>query len=375
MASKSMVKQPTKIVPQNELRTLLNRFLMEGEDDTFIWESITMRDGLPNSWVYDLYQSSSGDIWVGTWGGGAALWTGGSWKVFTIEHGLESNAVTSFAEGKDGRIWIATDKGLNYSDGKAIHSAGLTGKSLLNIVFDSSGNLWAGCWRMGSSGGGLFRFDGFRWEAFTRSSGLPGMEILKVFEDSRGQIWVGTYEWGAGAGVGCFDGNKWTCYNRQAGLIDNCVYSMFEDPDGHMWFGTVGGIGIFDRAKSKWHSLTTLDGLVDDRVYCMLIDSRKKMWFGTEAGVSRYDGKTWRSFTKADGLVENLVRAILEDREGNIWFGTYPYEPGRGGIGIARYAKPPESLQEKLQKYLPQSLNPKRLEPWKKKESRGPQDT
>ena len=365
MGVKSLVKTPSKVVPPNELRVLLNRFLEEGEDDAFNWEAVTTRNGLPNNWVYDLFQGSNGDIWVGTWGGGAALLSGGRWNVFTSENGLESDAVTSFAEGKDGRIWIATDKGLNFFDGRGIHSAGLTGKSLLNIVFDRGGNLWAGCWRMGASGGGLFRFDGFRWEAFTRSSGLPGMEILKVFEDSRGWLWVGTYEFGIGAGVGCFDGKKWTRYNKSTGLIDDCVYSMFEDPDGNIWFGTVGGIGVFDQAKEKWHALTTLDGLVDDRVYCMLIDSRKKMWFGTEAGVSRYDGTSWRSFTRENGLVENLVRAILEDKEGRVWFGTYPYQPGRGGISIARYAKPPESLQEKLHKFLPPTLAPKRLEPRK----------
>jgi ligand-binding sensor domain-containing protein len=118
MSGKSIVKQPTKIVPQAELRTLLNKFLEEGEDDSLTWESITARDGLPNNWIYDLFQDSRGNIWVGTWGGGAALRTGTNWKVFTTESGLESNAVTSFAEGTDGRVWIATDRGLNFYDGR-----------------------------------------------------------------------------------------------------------------------------------------------------------------------------------------------------------------------------------------------------------------
>jgi hypothetical protein len=107
--------------------------------------------------------------------------------------------------------------------------------------------------------------------------------------------------------------------------------------------------------------------LIDDRVYCLFIDSRKKMWFGTEGGVSRYDGKSWRSFSRADGLVENLVRAILEDREGSLWLGTYPYEPNKGGISIVRYAGKPETLQEKLQKYLPDGREPKKLGPRTKK--------
>jgi ligand-binding sensor domain-containing protein len=365
---RSLVKQPRGLAPQSELRALLNRFLREGEDDAFTWDSFTTENGLPNNWIYDLFQDSKGNIWVGTWGGGLALFDGKTWRTLTTNDGLASNAVTSFAEDKGGRIWIATDGGLNTYDGKTVKDAGLTGKSLLNIIADNRGSIWAGCWRMFSSGGGLYRFDGTSWKAYGRSDGMPGMEILKVFEDSRGWIWVGTYEFGLGAGVGRFDGTAWRSYTKADGLIDDCVFSMFEDPDGDMWFGTTGGVSVFNLKKGKWYPLSTLDGLVNDSVYCMLIDSRQKMWFGTEGGVSRYDGTSWKSFTKKNGLVEDLVRAVLEDREGNIWFGTYPYAPGRGGISVARYAKRPKELAEKLTIYLPKSLKDKALEPHKDKD-------
>lgn len=368
--TRSLVKQPRGLAPQRELRTLLNRFLREGEDDSFTWDSFTVGSGLPNNWIYDLFQDSKGNVWVGTWGGGLARFDGKAWTTLTTRDGLASNAVTCFAEDKDGRIWIATDGGLNVFEGGTIRDAGLTGRSLLNIIADRRGRIWAGCWRMHSSGGGLYRSEGTSWRAFGHADGMPGMEILKVFEDSRGWIWVGTYEFGRGAGVGCYDGASWRSYSRSDGLIDDCVYSMFEDPDGDMWFGTVGGVSVFDLKKGKWYPLTTLDGLVNDRVYCMAIDSRQKMWFGTEGGVSRYDGKNWKSFTKEDGLVENLVRAILEDREGNIWFGTYPYVPGCGGISVGRFAKGTKGLAERLSRFLPESLKGKALEPHKKRDQK-----
>lgn len=367
MTKKSLMKPPSGLVPRSELRELLNKFLEGGEDDKFVWETITTKNGLPHSWIYDLFQDRKGNIWVGTWGGGAALFDGQTWRTFTKNDGLPSNAVTCFAEDGEGSIWAATDGGLSIFDGQRFLAAGLGGKSLLHIVFDRGGDLWAGCWRMDVSGGGLFRYDGKSWRTYSKSDGLPGMEILKVFEDTQGRIWVGTYEKGRGAGVGCFDGQAWQAYSHADGLIDNCVYSMFEDPDGHMWFGTTGGVSIRDVRRKKWYPLTTLDGLADDHVYCMLIDSRKKMWFGTEAGVSSYDGTAWKSFNKNDGLVENLVRAILEDKDGNLWFGTYPFQPGAGGISIARYDKSPKALADKLSKFLPENLKEKALEPHKKK--------
>ncbi len=359
MNKKSLMCQPSNQVSKNEIRELLKGFLEEGEEDSFEWESITTKNGLSHNWIYDLFQDSTGRIWVGTWGGGACMLENGKWHTFQSRDGLLSSAATCIREDCHGEIWVATDSGLNRFDGKRFIEAGLHGKSLLNITFDRKGNLWAGCWRSHLTGGGVFKYDGSRWVAFSTSTGLPGLEILKIFEDSRGYIWIGTYERGAGAGVSYYDGAKWNSFNRSNGLINDCVYSMFEDPEENMWFGTVGGISIYDR--KQWHRITSMDGLVDDRVYCMIIDSKKKMWFGTEGGVSRFDGADWKSFTKQDGLSENLVRTILEDRDGHLWFGNYPYEPGKGGISIARRKQDSLKLEDRLSKYLPSQFSQKAL--------------
>ncbi|QRN82082.1 hypothetical protein JR338_06410 [Chloroflexota bacterium] len=336
---------------KSDLRALFKQYLEKGEAPEKIqWDSITVRDGLPNNWIYDLYQAADGKIYAGTWGGGLGVFAGGEWRTFTKRDGLASNAVTCIQQGPDGRLWLATDNGLNVLEGGKILDGGLYGKSLLNLTFDRKGNLWAGCWRAASSGGGLFRYDGRKWQSFTTRDGLPGQEILKVFEDSQGRIWVGTYEHGMGAGVGWTDGRNWHNTTRADGLADNCVYSMFEDPSGNMWFGTIKGISILE--GHKWHYLTSRDGLVDNRIYCMWIDSQKKMWFGTEKGISRFDGTNWTSYKKKDGLVEDLVRTILETQEHDLWFGTYPYEQGKGGISIARFDSV-KSLKDTVLDLLP----------------------
>ena len=359
MPDNSLMRQPQKIT-KSTLREMLKAYLQEGgRGERLHWEQITTGEGLPHNWIYDIYQDSQDRIWVGTWGGGLALRQKNGWRTFTKRSGLHCNEVTCIREDKDGCIWIATDQGLHiYEDGR-IKEAGLTGKSILNMTFDREGRLWVGCWRASHSGGGLFRFDGYRWKTFTTRSDLPGLEILKVFEDSRGQIWVGTYEGGQGAGVGCYDGKKWRNFRRQDGLADDCVYSMFEDPAGNMWFGTINGVSIFD--GSAWNSLSKKDGLVDNRVYSMMIDSEKKFWFGTEGGISRFDGESWLSFTKKEGLVENLVRAMVEMQDGSLWFGTYPYRRNRGGISIARY-EGVKSLPDRVLDLLPEPTSPKKLD-------------
>lgn len=364
MPENGLMKQSNAWREQNDLRILFKQYLEKGDSAEKIrWESLTTADGLPHNWVYDLYQASDGKIYVGTWGGGLGVFAGGAWQTITKKDGLTSDAVTCIREGRDGRIWLATDDGLSVlADGKVLEG-GLKGKSLLNLIFDREGNLWAGCWRAAYSGGGLFRYDGREWQSFTTRDGLPGQEILKVFEDSRGRIWVGTYEHGLGAGVGWTDGKNWHNYTRRDGLADDCVYSMFEDPSGNMWFGTINGISIL--AGEKWHYLTSKDGLINDRIYCMWIDSHKKMWFGTEGGVSRFDGTNWTSYQQKDGLVEDLVRTILETQDHDLWFGTYPYTQGKGGISIARFDSV-KSLKDRVLDLLPEPEERPRLDSGKK---------
>jgi len=359
MPENGLMRQGNSWQKKNDLRALFKQYLEKGEaPENIRWESITVADGLPHNWIYDLYQASDGKIYVGTWGGGLAMMDGGQWVTYTKKDGLASNAVTCIREGKDGSIWLATDNGLNVLSNGKVRDGGLHGKSLLNITFDRRGNLWAGCWRAAHSGGGLYRSDGKIWQSFTTRDGLPGQEILKVFEDSKGRIWVGTYEHGLGAGVGWTDGKRWHNYTRSDGLADDCVYSMFEDPSGNMWFGSIKGISIFD--GRNWHYLSSKDGLVDDRIYCMWIDSNKKMWFGTEKGVSRFDGTNWISYRKKDGLVEELVRTILETQEHDLWFGTYPYTQGKGGISIARFDSV-KSLKARVLDLLPEPEDKPRL--------------
>lgn len=355
----------------SDLRTLMREILDEADpDEKLEWDSLTIKDGLPHNWIYDIFADSVGRVWVGTWGGGLGVCKDGVWTLYDRQHGLASSNVTCIREDSRGRIWAATSAGLNRFENGRFVQAGLLGNSLLNITFDQKQNLWAGCWQYaGRSGGGLYLAEGagqqgrltgdaVNWQAITTRQGAPGLEVLKVMEDRQGHIWVGTYDGGRGAGVGHWDGSRWRRFTHRDGLIGDCVYSMFEDPEGRMWFGTTKGVSVYDGAV--WRSLTTRDGLASNHVYAMFIDSDKKMWFGTEQGVSRFDGKNWKSFYRKSELPAKLVRTIAQDREGRLWFGTYPPQQYLGGIGRARKPDLYKVIEDKFKHSLPSGVSDKR---------------
>ena len=70
MDNQSLSKQQKIINNRKELCSLFKRYLqLSNEAEKLSWKSFTTKDGLPHNWIYDIYQDTVGNIWVGTWGG------------------------------------------------------------------------------------------------------------------------------------------------------------------------------------------------------------------------------------------------------------------------------------------------------------------
>ena len=86
MADSSLQRIPQFSKNRSELRDLFKKYLQaDSEIDQYSWENITVENGLPHNWVYDIFQDSGGRIWVGTWGGGLALFENEKWRIYTTD--------------------------------------------------------------------------------------------------------------------------------------------------------------------------------------------------------------------------------------------------------------------------------------------------
>ena len=157
------------------------------------------------------------------------------------------------------------------------------------------------------------------WRTYGVPDGLGGAIVRAIFQDSDGYLWLST----GGGGVSRFDGETFVAFTGQdVDLLEaKTVVAIYQDRDGHMWFGGSGG-GAVRYDGQTFTTFTTEDGLVHDRINAIVQDLEGNLWFGTLGGVSRYDGQTWTSFTTEDGLADNLLYAIIQDREGYLWFAT-----------------------------------------------------
>lgn len=152
--------------------------------------------------------------------------------------------------------------------------------------------------------------------------------------DRADNLWFGT----TGDGVYHFDGKSFTNFTVEDGLSDNCVWSVLEDKTGNIWFGTDAGVCFYDGKSIASFQVEPIDSL-RRAVYSILQDQRGILWFGTANGVYCYDGKSCKRFLENDNVINQKglhlkrVERILEDKDGNIWFCSGM----GGGEGVCRY--------------------------------------
>jgi ligand-binding sensor domain-containing protein len=195
---------------------------------------------------------------------------------------------------------------------------------------DKEGNLW-----FGTTGEGVYRYDGKLFTQFTVKDGLSNNGVYSILEDKSGTIWFGTTD-----GICLYNGKNITpisipfsirpvvsnnYYSRQS--TKNTVWSMLQDKSGKIWFGTGDGVYCFD--GFNFTRFLDNDGVINKEglhlkvIDCMLEDKNGNIWFASgcppgEEGVCRYDGKSITSF-KPNG--DGWIRYIKEDTKGNLWFG------------------------------------------------------
>ncbi len=195
---------------------------------------------------------------------------------------------------------------------------------------DKAGNLW-----FGTTGSGVYRYDGKLFYNYTTKDGLNSDAVWSILEDKSGNIWFGTTD-----GICRYDGKNIISvsipfairpiltnnnyYNQWS--KKETVWSMLQDKTGRIWFGT--GDGVYCYNGDTFTRFLNNDGVINKdslhlkMIDCILEDKNGSIWFASGCppgmeGVCRYDGKSITS-SKPNG--DSWIRLIIEDKKGNLWF-------------------------------------------------------
>ena len=298
--------------------------------------------GLLNNGVSCLAVDGSGNIWIGTFGGGLAKYDGTNpegtgWTVYnTSNSGLPDNSVLCLDIDGSGNKWIGTSSGLAKYDNKNwtiydTSNSGLPGNDVGCIIsvppnIDRNVQMWIG------TDNGLAKYNGTNLTSYnTSNSGLSTDYINCLAVELSGNVWIGN-ELG---GLVKYDGKNWTVYNTSNSGLPGIVECIAVDGSGNIWIGTwngreYNGGGLTKYDGTDWTVYDTSNsGFPGSDVYCLAIDGGENVWIGTYGGLVKYDGTNWTFYNNSNSdLPYNGVSCLAVDRSGNKWIGTW------GGLAV-----------------------------------------
>lgn len=300
-------------------------------------------EGLTDNVANCVFEDSSGGIWIGTVSGGVSYFKNKKFRNFTKAQGLSNNYVRSILEDEKGRIWIGTYGGginiLTFNDKNKEDSLpkieqistveGLAGNVIRSMTLGRDSVIWIG------TRTGLSRYRKGRFKNYSTREGLSENSIIPILEDRKGNLWAGT----DGGGLNCLapNGEVYT-YSTSEGLKSDLIFSLYEDREGAIWVGTKGGlVRIKD---NKVQSVTVHDGLANDAIHSITEDDGRRLWMSTSIGVfwvkkeeldQFFTGKIKRIksvlYQEDDGMKSSDCAAssqpsVCRDRNGLLWYPT-----------------------------------------------------
>jgi len=231
------------------------------------------------NFVYSILQKkdSANELWVGTLGG---------LKLFDFENGvftdvhiknedIDNPTIRDLFYDSEDKLWAASAEGLIHVDPQdgdhtiyrynSEDSTSLSSNSVRVITQrdNQHGILW-----VGTSGGGLNRFDVERGEAthFTTDEGLANDVIYGILEDERGTLWMST-----NLGISNFnpDDNSFSNYGLEDGLIqlEHNAFAYAKGANGVLYFGHTDGITAFNPENLRSNNIPPQVIISDFRLF------------------------------------------------------------------------------------------------------------
>ena len=218
-------------------------------------------------------------------------------EVYGTEKGLKSNVTFQIFEDTSGDIWMSTRGVAQSQFGLGRMKKGEDkftlftkadgypeNRSATSFVEDAFGNLWIGFYE-----GGLARFDGTRFQDFSTVDGVPSTgNLADLLIDRKGRLWLGSSIQGLYKIEDPSAPNPVIeKINFDVGTVSNNIRTLTQDHFGRIYIGTARGVDRYtpDTGMIKHYSVS--DGLATDFVVDSHCDKNGDVWFATNDGLSR----------------------------------------------------------------------------------------
>lgn len=166
----------------------------------------------------------------------------------------------------------------------------------------------------------------FNFRNFSVKEGIAQSQVYSVLQDSRGYLWMGT----RGGGITRYDGFKFVSYTKKDLLSSNYIYVIKESKDGKLLIGTNNGFSTYNGLKFESYGVRTGD-TSQFSVLDIAVGTNNDIWLATNQGVYKFADKKLTNISNSIGENPIMVNTILIDKKGRIMYGTV------NGLNILEY--------------------------------------
>ncbi len=280
-------------------------------------------DNLPGfdvSNIFGIMADKENNLWASPNGTEVIKYNEKSTVKFNAKNGLPIKGARVIVQDKKGIVWVGGSNGLFSINNTIVKKYALLPDStaVRSILFDKNNNMW-----IGTSGQGLYCFQGNNINHYSKQNGLTHDYIHALYQDTRGIIWIGT-----GFGVNYIQNGKINNCRNVKEFCNDYIGSITEDRQGNMYFGTDRCVVQYNRTKFRAYSQA--DGLASSTIYSLITDNLGNVWVGTNKGIDKLNisskGEIVRikNYSYQEGFkgIECNTRAVTKDRAGNLFFAT-----------------------------------------------------
>ncbi len=268
-----------------------------------------------------------------------------NYEAISIKDGLSNNIIMDVYQDRHGFLWLATQDGLNKYDGYTIETfkniPGDTTSLPHNWVAcayeDSRGQLWIG------TQAGLAKFDPerkiFKNYRYSQSNAQDANIVWDIFEDDRGNMWLGTSD-----GMRQFDPETGQFQRFDVMETDNTVKRFVNESfawtiteDGTLYAGANSfGLLRYDYDANIFIQVNLKDKFNKNKLtlarhWALFAEGKNKIWLATTDGlfvvdIEQMTGREISLFKKADRINDfqiNTVTGFFKDRNKKLWISTF----------------------------------------------------
>jgi signal transduction histidine kinase/ligand-binding sensor domain-containing protein len=306
----------------------------------------TIRDGLSDDEVQEMFETMDGTLWVGTAGGLNEFCVGENCGGKTFHSYTSSSlgrfGVTTMADDRDGNLWMANDVGaLRLArDGFTTYDEadGFRSTRVFSVAEDLSRHLYVVS--EGRRRADINQFLGNRFRSVSPHlprSDSPTASLTRqpAVQDKSGDWWVGT-DYGlvhypqVNSLFDLATAQPIATYNNRNGLPFPPNMNLYPDRSGNMWIGSIdrstgnGGLTEWSRKTRTLQTFGASEGLrISSAPASFCEDDSGSLWIGfLGSSLARYRNGRFSAFTVADGLPPGSIWSIYVDHLHRVWVAT-----------------------------------------------------